>query len=425
MPRITLQYGKRNTSISTDDLNHPKTENNIEVCQSRLQYNNSKLEVENSTNISKFQIIQYSIPSDIFNNNAIYLCSKDIPGLDITKKIIDPAFIFSENKKYIYFISSEYFDNDDRVNASRDDFNIPKTDNEFKSSGLNLFPDEYIVLERLISSIKSKLEEATKEIQEAKEVKDNEVKKIGINLGCSDKDILEVQREISLFATEEEIRKKLGTKRGLSNIITQQNINTEFKKFKIYVDFNPTERINMAKQIVSHISEQNKTDLSQYVIRRQIEVELLNEFIKNNVIESCIHNLIFQKGTDNKSNSEHNLWMVNEDFANYDYITSETPLKDIKYKDELIFESDIENESELLKCGITNRSADDKRPDIAIFHELGAILIIDFKKPDKECFSYTKQIRNYAKLMFSKMINNKLNAKFYAYIIGEKLGVKR
>ncbi|MBL0725362.1 MAG: hypothetical protein JJW01_00165 [Alphaproteobacteria bacterium] len=224
-----------------------------------------------------------------------------------------------------------------------------------------------------------------------------------------------------MSSINEEIVKKLGTERGINNINSQQDINKEFIKFKIYENFSKDERLKIANTIILFIKEQNKNDLCQYVIRRQIEVELLNEFIKNNAIEVYIHNLIFQQKTDNKNNSEHNLWMINEDFANYDYIASDIPLKNIKYKNELIFANDIENKDILKKCGITQDNLNNKRPDMLIFHKLGSIVIVDFKKPDKHCFEYINQIQGYAKLIANK--SNKKIKSFFAYIIGESLGI--
>ena len=99
-------------------------------------------------------------------------------------------------------------------------------------------------------------------------------------------------------------------------------------------------------------------------------------------------------------------------------------LKNVEYNGKKIFNEDIENEEVLQKCGITNKNCEDKQPDLLLFPKLGSVVIIDFKKPNEKCFDYEKQVRDYAKLMYSKTNEEFNNLKhFYCYIIGETYGV--
>lgn len=64
-----------------------------------------------------------------------------------------------------------------------------------------------------------------------------------------------------------------------------------------------------------------------------------------------------------------------------------------------------------------------KRPDIALFNQEGAAIIIEFKAPDVEIQDHINDLVQYARLLAAKS-NGKIK-KFYGYLIGNKLNHSR
>jgi len=185
----------------------------------------------------------------------------------------------------------------------------------------------------------------------------------------------------------------------------------------------------------SSIKKMDMTSLSQLVVRRSAMIEVLNLAVgkllscqteqpgKKNENERIIHNIFFPMGKDSIETTEHDIWLLNEEYQYFNYIASDKPLKSIKrLEGESLFEQDVDESLEKL-FALNNKNHDGKRPDIAIFTKEGAAIIIEFKAPDVEIQEHIPDLAQYARLLAAK--SNGRIRKFYGYLIGCKLDPSR
>lgn len=399
----------------------------------------------------KFKMNIYKLPAEF--KNHVYLCANDVAVKDIliSEKLFDKNMVigYEGKEKYKLLVLINDAENcnflNEHSNSERDNLDIPKQEDiekQIKNDGiaLTLYVDysktPILFYNDLINGIKDKLTEAVPEIkgymegqeQKAKEmieqykithnISDSEAEEIGLNNSRTIKSIKDIEKLYQIVGSKRgEKREKLHQKSvekftQVLNTITNDAIN----------DKNINDFYNTLNEFHDTINENNRVELSNYVLRRTWQIELFKKLVEKNVKEKFIHNLIFKKGTNSNETKNHELWIINEDFANYDYIASDVKLADIEYKNEKVFSQDIEHKNVLKSCGIENLNKNLKKPDILIFHELGAIIILDFKRPDEACFEYIWQLEAYCRLIATKTQKSRFT-NFFCYIIGQKYGV--
>lgn len=149
----------------------------------------------------------------------------------------------------------------------------------------------------------------------------------------------------------------------------------------------------MLKDALSSLSEDNQSNLTEYVIHRKAIIKLLDKYLckKDNTSshheENVLHNLIFTMGATHQEEpyDHHNLWLIDDRLAFYKYIYS-----DIKFS----------NHEVLGEEGQSN-----KEPDIALYDkpsyygdmdysgEIRTVVLCEFKRPGRPInhFDYLKQ----------------------------------
>ena len=175
-------------------------------------------------------------------------------------------------------------------------------------------------------------------------------------------------------------------------------------------------------------------NLSQLVVRRSSMIEVLSQACNATLLcqenptarrdnEKIIHNIFFPTGKDNADTSDHDIWILNEEYHYFDHIASDKALASIPWRgSEKVFNPDIDESLEkLFKKNNENHAL--KRPDIAIYNEEGAAIIIEFKAPDVELQEHIPDLIQYARLLAAKS-QGKLT-KFYGYLIGDALDESR
>lgn len=162
----------------------------------------------------------------------------------------------------------------------------------------------------------------------------------------------------------------------------------------------------------------NSIELSAYVYYRKYALKLLesilsykNENDKKYGLEEEIHNFLYprRKDSENTDYESHNLWVIDDRWAFYEYIVSEKELNKI-----------------------VKESQSNKRPDIVIFSmvesTINSILLIELKRPGKssEHKNPHKQLKEYVyEINKSKSIKTSKgrtlkisdNVRFYCYIL--------
>ena len=181
----------------------------------------------------------------------------------------------------------------------------------------------------------------------------------------------------------------------------------------------------------SSLKNFDMANLSQLIVRRAAIVEILALACGKNLAmqaavegvrrkdEQIIHNIFFPMRKDSQDVSDHDIWLLSEEYHYYDYIASDMPLANIKWNDgEAVFESDIDQKFQELLA----RRADDnsgKRPDIALFSKEGSAIIVEFKAPGVSTDEHIGDLTEYAHLLAAKS-GGKLR-KFYGYLIGDTI----
>jgi hypothetical protein len=135
--------------------------------------------------------------------------------------------------------------------------------------------------------------------------------------------------------------------------------------------------------------------------------------------EELIHNIFFPMRKDSEAVADHDVWLLSEEYHYYDYISSDMPLSRIKWHDGTsVFDDDVDDEMSKLMAQISD---DNKgcRPDIALFHEEGSVVIIELKTPGVSIDEHENELFKYATILACKSRNR--IKKFYGYIIGDRI----
>ncbi|ELV8625335.1 hypothetical protein QNF03_001982, partial [Vibrio cidicii] len=195
------------------------------------------------------------------------------------------------------------------------------------------------------------------------------------------------------------------------------------------------EKVNtLSWKYTSTVKKMDMSNLSQLVVRRAAMLEVLKKAVdvmlecqvdgkgrKDN--EKIIHNVFFPTGKDSRDNIDHDIWILNEEYHYFKHIASDKSLASIPWgNDEKLFDSSIDSELEAL-FRKNNNDHRLKRPDIAIFNEEGAAIIIELKAPDVEVQEHIPDLAQYARLIMAKSFGR--ITKVYGYLIGTTMDETR
>lgn len=370
---------------------------------------------------------QYDLPK-----NEVALCAKSSPVKDLTTSYFrtnseqnNP----SSGDYHFVFIQSDYLDL--HVNEQRDDFegipdDIPNDD---------LFSTEKISYAAIHEAIDPVIVEmvALSEWKREEVLKDA-VEQFGISEDMLDDTNTRVRYGDSAQVVAERVLKKY-QKRVIDETVEIFNLKTEIKNIKPdSLEFRL--KVNeMAWKYTSSLKNIDMANLSQLIVRRAAIVEILDlacgkKLSYQNVVdgarrkdEQIIHSIFFPMRKDSIEVTDHDMWLLNEEYHYYDYIASDMPLADIAWDNtQKVFLSDIDIEfNKLLTARV--KTNERKRPDIALFNKEGSIIIIEFKAPGVSLDEHIGDLSEYAQLLAAKS-GGKLN-KFYGYLIGDTVNPLR
>ena len=212
------------------------------------------------------------------------------------------------------------------------------------------------------------------------------------------------------------------TVRGLGCLIEAEPDSDDFRK-----------KINdLSWQFAASLKTKDMANLSQLVVRRSNLIDVLNLAVEKRLSvqisvatgqrrkdEELIHNIFFPMRKDSKEVLDHDVWLLSEEYQYYDYIASDIPLSQIKWaNNESVFDDDVDEALEALLSKIVSDNSG-CRPDIALFHEEGSVVIVEFKAPGVSIDEHENELFKYATILASKS-KGKLK-KFYGYIIGDTI----
>ncbi len=381
-----------------------------------------------------FKISHYKLDAKIFDlpKNSISLCAKSSPVKDITTRYLRSR---SEQNNaingfhHIVMIESEYLDA--RVNEQRDDFeDIPE-----ESTYSKLFPSEFISYNTIYERIDPIVR---KMVGPADWKKEDVIKTITNHFGISEKMLQDTSTRIVYGDTPQDVAERVLKKyqeKVLDETAEIIKLKEEVAKSEPDTDDFREKINNLSWKYTASLKNIDMANLSQIIVRRAAIIEVLSLAcgkglaIQNQADKSrrkderIIHSIFFPMRKDSKDVTDHDVWLLSEEYHYYDYIASDMPLAKLKWEDGSdIFSSDIDTEMQTL---LNKRSKDNsgKRPDLAIFNKEGSVVIVEFKAPGINMDEHIGDLTEYSHLLAAKS-GGKLK-KFYGYLIGDSVNPLR
>lgn len=384
--------------------------------------NGEKLET-----IQELTVTHYKLAKAQFDlgKNSIVLCAKSTSVKDITGKYLRTRTLENRPIDDLYhLVLVEGAVLDRTVSEERDCFDgLPEV-----SEVGDFFSTERVSLQ----SIYEALEEPISRLLSPPDWnRDDVVRQITSDYGLSEGMLIDTETRIQFGETARGVVERV-LKKYQEDIV---NTTEEIVSLKDeIVGLDPTSddfrtKVNLlAWKYTASLTEVDKANLSQLVVRRAAIVEVLalacrlalsmqaptaGEKQKN---ESIVHSIFFPMRADSTGTTDHDIWLLSEDYQYFEYIASDLPLSSIKIDaDTPYFESGIDEDLAEIFAKTTSENAG-KRPDIALFTKEGAAVIIEFKAPEVSMQDHDNDLMEYAQLLAAKS-GGKLK-RFYAYLIG-------
>ena len=413
------------SSLTAKDLPTVKKEIKIEV-----------ISQDSEEKKYEFLISHYELKKSEYNlkKNTVALCAKSSIVLDITKRYLKTKSLENNDVNGLYhivLIESDFLDT--KVNEQRDGFDMSQTISE-RLNDLFAF-DNPLSFEEIYNKVDDVVIEMLCPPDWDKE---KIIKSVADKYGISPRMLTDAKVRIHYGDSEESVVKRTLTSYQERIIEETSEIFCIKKEISESVPDSEVfrEKINeLAWKYTSSLKNIDMANLSQLVVRRAAILEVLSlavkqelECQKNNTDkkkknESLIHSIFFPMKKDSVETSEHDIWILNEEYHYYDYISSDKPLSKITFSDnQLLFESDIDDNLDKILGDNAKRNSN-KRPDIAIFSKAGAVIIVEFKAPGVMMDEHIGDLMEYSQLLAAKS-KGKLN-KFYGYLIGTDINQNR
>jgi hypothetical protein len=405
----------------------PAVDKELDIFINYSRISNDRKTIEKSAKTEKLNLKGFKISKDKLQKNGIKLTSKGEIAKDIKLEtlLVDD---YIDGNRYLFLVSGDYINSKDT--DTRGTLNIPTLE-EFKKSmspASDLFAQEEILIDEIKDVANDTILKMYDEIRERTKQKDIEVEKLQRMFLLNPITIKEAK--IKLNDTDEEILEKIY--KVDAKVIAKKD--AEIKKRVDSLDsLNPNEK-NFQEKFTEEVTEltkaiplQNRTELTHYVARRKLVLDLLDKILKRKLTvqngnkskldEALIHNLLFQKGSDKPENSD--LWIINEDFI-YFSGSSEKRLNKLEIDGKKVFKNSFSEEEEkhLMSLG-ENRKI--KRPDVLLFPSEGKCIILEFKAPEANVSDHLVQINKYASLIRNYTNDEFQLTTFYGYLIGESI----
>lgn len=376
------------------------------------------------------KISRYSLQASKFKDSKheVALCANSSVVLSLSKHYFrnqrDREKPINEMFELI-FVESEILEN--TVNDQRDNFNLKKD-----CVGSDLLSG--FSLQDIIDSI----EDYVYQILTPQEFdRENLVKLTNERFGITQSMISEANIKIRYSDDEESIAKRV-LRKYQEDIVKDTSEIFDLKKELVQLDprsENFREKIGeLSWKYTSTIKKVDMANLSQLVVRRSSILDVLKMSIDSMLAcqqdefarqqnEKIIHNIFFPTGKDSTDNVDHDIWLLNEEHHYFDHIASDKPLASFPWDDTTkVFESDVDERLEAL-FKENNEKHRLKRPDIAIFNEEGAAVIVEFKAPGVGLQDHISDLIQYARLLAAK--SNGRIRKIYGYLIGDTIDDSR
>jgi len=435
IPKIKITFFKGDKSlgerlIDSSSISQPKEEGKIKIPYSRLiKTPDDKPELEVVS--GKYEIVKWAhfvLSEKDLGKNGIYLCSKDIPVQAVRFEQLKK----NENlagKRYLTAFYGDVLDDSNNVSDSVDSFTFPdRKEVERSSDDLFYDPDkEYLLFDSIHEQINKAIPGIYKDVIDVKEEQKKDVESIAKAHGIPPGVI--AKAKINISDNEKTITKKLYNAQSAQLAEKSYKAKQLFESLKVLdpTSENYQEDIQgKTIELSNLVEEQNKEELSRYVIRREMVTDVLNKILseeldyqnkpkvsgKNKDREGLVHDLIFKRKSKD-SNVLNDLWILNEEFMHFDGC-SELPINQIQTQDGEML---LDNVSEELIASLDLKLT--RRPDIFLYASEEKCLIIELKEPKEDLSNHLNQLTKYCNLIANFSVKKITN--FHCYLIGENI----
>lgn len=378
----------------------------------------------------KLTLSHYKLDAKTYDlpRNAIAFCAKSSPVKDVTNRYLrtkteqnNPVGGFH----HIVLVEGALLDR--CVNEQRDDFEeIPDEiqGGDFLAKGTVSYQAIYDAIDEIIAEFVSP-PDWKKEVV---------VQSISEQFGVSEAMLADSDTRVRYGDTAKSVVERV-LKKYQDRVISETEEIFDLKEEILQAEPDTDEfreKINaLSWKYTASLKNFDMANLSQLVVRRAAIVEVLDLACRKKLQmqgsdvpgrrkdERIIHSIFFPMRKDSEEVTDHDIWLLNEEYHYYDYIASDQPLSKIEWEEgHKLFEDDIDDAFR----EILDRRADEnsgKRPDIALFSKEGSAIIVEFKAPGVSMDDHTGDLSEYAHLLAAKS-GGKLK-KVYGYLIGDEV----
>lgn len=391
----------------------------VEECDPRT---GQTLKRSQSVKLSHYKLdaAQYDLP-----RNAISLCAKSSPAKDITSRYLRTKT--EQNSAlngfhHIVLIEGALLDR--RVNEQRDDFEgIPDT-----IPTQDMFTNETVSFAALYERIDPIIDEF---VTPTGWSRDDVIADAALKFGVSPPMLADTNTRVVYGDTARSVAERVLMKyqdRIIADTEEIFDLKEEIARAEPHTADFRRKIDELSWRYTSSLRTFDMANLSQLVVRRAAIVEILSLACDKKLgaqaegggrrqDERIIHSIFFPMRRDSTEVSDHDIWVLSEEYQYYDYIASDKPLSQIKWSDkELLFEDGIDDEFKRILRGRVDANSS-LRPDIAIFNKEGSAIIVEFKAPGVSMDEHIGDLSEYAHLLAAKS-KGRLK-KLYGYLIGD------
>ena len=302
----------------------------------------------------QFTIHHVKLYQTVNNMHKIVFCAdnRDVKSHKI-KQILGTAALPDGDNLFYYaaYVSSSFLDA--HVDSGRTSFNIPENIDDSESLGddnvsLSKIRDKVIEQTKIYLSKYIEALKAQKRIIFSEFVSKNPMLK-HVPTYCPN-----ILDEIEVDSPPEKINEVLYKNKGSAEWEIQRDTEELLKKTHVK---NIQEIEDKCKKLSDKLSDFQKDDLAQYLIKRKLIIDLFQKKLELDKTdqkyqpESAIHDILFPRFTssDQLSFEDHNLWIIDENLAYHQYAASNKILNNIstaesrKIPDIIIFDDNDNN----------------------------------------------------------------------------------
>ena len=445
-----------NYIFNKENIPIPDKEEKVFICTEKAQIifdkeDKNKVQIEWIPTEPNNEIVihRFKLPVSEMDINSVYMCSKDIVVDSFRFPAIKRKDANFAGFRYLSCIRGEILNDSNNVSQTVDRFNFPyKKDIEadLKDGNNYLFNQEkkFIFWDEIKDKLGQGLSKTYSDVEGLNEEREKMIVELAKKYGISSEDAEE--SNVAINDTEEQATEKLfetQAKRFAKQSIEIQKTYNELKSLETK-KLNPTSsqyrtKFNeLSTILLEKIPQQNKDELTRYIIRRDMVVYLLKLALDNDLAiqkewmerkakgekihqnkEGIIHDLIFKRRMKGVPND---LWILNEEFVHFSGY-SDIELDKLEINGEKLLQDNIDIENALKSVGITKNTYTEQRPDIFIYPEEGKCVLVEIKNPDVDLSLHTAQIPRYARLIANYSRKPHHFSQFFGFLIGQTLDI--